>query len=61
MLKRLLARLLFGAEQSEPELIVHRGEREISAGAGDLGAPSSPIVKLSYDEALRCFGVHQGR
>ena len=61
MLKRLLVRLLFGAEQSEPELIVHRGEREISAGPAFLGAASTPIAKLSYDEALRCFGVHQGR
>jgi len=60
MLKRILVRLLFGAAPVEPAPIVHRGEREISVGP-DLGAPSSPIAKLSYDEALRCFGVHQGK
>jgi len=40
---------------------VHRGERELCAGAAHLGASSTPIAKLSADEALRCFGVTQGR
>lgn len=61
MIKRLLIRLLFRAAPVEPELIVHRGEREISVGPAFLGASSAPPAKLSYDEALRCFGVHQGR
>ena len=56
MLKRLLVRLLFGAAQSEPAPIVHRGEREISAGTGDLGVPSSPIAKLSTADAERLLG-----
>ncbi|MET3483131.1 hypothetical protein [Methylobacterium sp. 1973] len=57
---RLLLRLLFGRRPAPSAPIVHRGEREMCAGP-DLGAPAGPIAKLSYDEALRCFGVHQGR
>ena len=62
MLKRLALRWLLRCRPAAPApaLIVHRGERELSAGP-DLGAPAGPITKLSYDEALRCFGVHQGR
>lgn len=62
LLKRLVLRWVFGAQPvpASPAPIVHRGERELTAGP-DLGAPAGPIPKLSYDEALRCFGVHQGR
>jgi hypothetical protein len=56
MLKRILVRLLFGASPVERAPIVHRGEREISAGP-DLGAPSSPIVKLSTADAERLLGI----
>ena len=61
MIKRLLLRWLSGARTAESLPIVHRGERELSAGTAFLGAPVSPVAKLSYDEALRCFGVHQGK
>ncbi|MDP4005078.1 hypothetical protein [Methylobacterium sp. NEAU K] len=62
MMKRLLLRWLLGAKPAELEpLVVHRGERELCAGTAFLGAPSTPVAKLSYDEALRCFGVHQGK
>ena len=61
MIKRLLLRWLTGPRPADPASpLVHRDERELCAGP-DLGAPSSPPPKLSYDEALRCFGVHQGR
>lgn len=60
MLKRLVLRWLLRGEPATPGPIVHRGERELSTGP-DLGAPAGPVPKLSYDEALRCFGVHQGR
>lgn len=60
MLKRLVLRWLFGAQAAATAPIVHRGERELCVGP-DLGAPAGPHPKLSYDEALRCFGVHQGR
>lgn len=60
LLKRLVLRWLCRAQPAAPAPIVHRGERELSTGP-DLGAPGGPIPKLSYDEALRCFGVHQGR
>lgn len=60
MMKRLVLRWLFGAQPAASAPIVHRGERELTRGA-DLGVRSSPTAKLSYDEALRCFGVHQGR
>ncbi|MGN8092822.1 hypothetical protein [Methylobacterium sp. 22177] len=62
MLKRLVLRWVFGARPAAPAPapIVHRGERELCPGPG-LGAPAGPVPKLSYDEALRCFGVHQGR
>lgn len=56
MIKRLLIRLLFGAALAEPAPIVHRGEREITAGL-DLGAPSSPIAKLSTADAERLLGI----
>lgn len=61
MIKRLLLRWLAGARLAEPAPVVHRGERELCAGTAFLGAPASPVAKLSYDEALRCFGVHQAR
>ncbi|MBN4095633.1 hypothetical protein [Methylobacterium sp. OT2] len=60
MLKRLVLRWLLRGAPAAAAPIVHRGERELSAGP-DLGAPGGPIPKLSYDEALACFGVHQGR
>lgn len=60
MLKRLVLRWLLATRPAAPAPIIHRGERELSAGP-NLGAPAGPIAKLSYDEALRCFGVHQGR
>ncbi|WP_020094984.1 hypothetical protein [Methylobacterium sp. 285MFTsu5.1] len=60
MLKRLVLRWLLRGRPAAPAPIVHRGERELSAGP-DLGVPAGPVSKLSYDEALRCFGVHQGR
>lgn len=60
MIKRLVLKWLFGTESAAPAPVVHRGERELTYGPG-LGAPTGPIAKLSYDEALRCFGVHQGR
>lgn len=56
MLKRLLVRLLFAAAPAEPAPIVHRGEREITAGP-DLGAPSSPVAKLSTADAERLLGI----
>lgn len=59
MIKRLVLRWLFGTQPTAPAPIVHRGECELTRGAG-LGAPSRPVAKLSYDEALRCFGVKQG-
>lgn len=59
MLKRLVLRFLLRGQPAAAAPVVHRGERELTTGP-DLGAPSSPIVKLSYNEALRCFGVHQG-
>lgn len=34
--------------------------REISAGATSLGITGPDPVKLTADEALRCFGVEQG-
>lgn len=65
MIARLAARLgiLLGlrivpAPTVEPA--VHRGERELFAGTARLGVASGPIVKLSADEAMRCFGVVQG-
>ena len=61
MIKRLLLRWLSEARPAEPAPIVHRGERELCAGTAFLGAPVSPVAKLSDDEALRCFGVHQGK
>ncbi|MEG9529619.1 MAG: hypothetical protein MIL41_28250 [Hyphomicrobiales bacterium] len=61
MIKRLLLRWLSGARPADPAPIVHRGERELCAGTAFLGAPSSAPAKLSYDEALRCFGVHQAK
>ncbi|MBP2495279.1 hypothetical protein ABID82_002389 [Methylobacterium sp. PvP062] len=60
MLKRLVLRWLLRGQSAAAAPIVHRGERELTSGP-DLGAPAGPIAKLSYDEALRCFGVHQGR
>jgi len=59
MIKRLVLRWLFGTQPAAAEPIVHRGERELTRGAG-LGAAAGPVAKLSYDEALRCFGVKQG-
>ncbi|MEG9528383.1 MAG: hypothetical protein MIL41_21880 [Hyphomicrobiales bacterium] len=62
MIKRLLLRWLSGVRPAQPEPpIVHRGERELCAGTASLGAPSSAPAKLSYDEALRCFGVKQAK
>lgn len=61
MIKRLLLRWLSGTSPVKPAPVVHRGERELCAGTAFLGAPVSPVAKLSYDEALRCFGVHQAR
>jgi hypothetical protein len=60
MLKRLVLRWLLAGRPAAPAPIVHRGERELTSGP-DLGALAGPVPKLSYDEALRCFGVHQGR
>jgi len=60
MLKRLVLRFLLRGQPAAPAAIVHRGEREMCPGP-DMGAPAGPVSKLSYDEALRCFGVHQGR
>ncbi|MDH2313128.1 hypothetical protein [Methylobacterium brachiatum] len=40
---------------------VHRGEIELFAGPAHLGAATTPIAKLSAEEAHRCFGVTQGR
>jgi hypothetical protein len=60
MLKRLVLRWLRRGRPAAPVPIVHRGERELCTGP-DLGAPAGPIAKLSYDEALACFGVQQGR
>lgn len=60
MLKRLVLRWLLRDQPAAPAPIVHRGEHELCRGP-NLGAPAGPIAKLSYDEALRCFGVHQGR
>ena len=56
MLKRILVRLLFGVAPVEPAPIVHRGEREITAGP-DPGVPSSPIAKLSTVDAERLLGI----
>lgn len=60
LLKRLVLRWLLHGQPTTPAPIVHRGERELTSGP-DLGAPAGPVPKLSYDEALRCFGVHQGK
>ncbi|MFB0490203.1 hypothetical protein ABIE45_002789 [Methylobacterium sp. OAE515] len=59
MIKRLVLKWLFGTQPAAPPSIVHRGERELCAGP-DLGAPAGLVPKLSYDEALACFGVRQG-
>jgi hypothetical protein len=56
MLKRLVIRWLCRAEPVAPAPIVHRGERELCAGP-DLGAPASPIAKLSRDDAERLLGI----
>ncbi len=56
MLKRLVLRLILGAQPAAPVPIVHRGERELFAGP-DLGAPSSPIAKLSTADAERLLGI----
>lgn len=60
MLKRLVLRWLLRTQPAAPAPTVHRGERELTTGP-DLGALAGPVAKLSYQEALRCFGVHQGR
>lgn len=39
---------------------IHSAETELCAGTAFLGAPSTPIAKLSAEEALRCFGVRSG-
>ena len=59
---RLLIRWLLGARPASAPVpfTVHRGEREICAGTAFLGAPVSPLAKLSADEAALCFGVNQG-
>lgn len=59
LLKRLVLRWLLRSQPAAPAPIVHRGERELTAGP-DLGVPGGPVPKLSYEEALRCFGVNQG-
>jgi hypothetical protein len=56
MLKRLVLRWVFGARPSTPAPIVHRGERELCPGP-DLGAPSSPIAKLSREDAELLLGI----
>ena len=40
-----------------PELLIHRGERELCAGTAALGTASPPAAKLSAEEAHRCFGI----
>jgi len=42
-------------------LRIHRDERELCAGTASLGMGAPPLAKLSAEEALRCFGVTQGR
>ena len=56
LLKRLVLRLVFGARPASPAPIIHRGERELCSGP-DLGAPSSPIVKLSREDAELLLGI----
>ncbi|MEE7505207.1 hypothetical protein MMR14E_19225 [Methylobacterium mesophilicum] len=56
MLKRLVLRWLFRAQPAAPAPIVHRGERELTTGP-DLGAPSSPIAKLSREDAELMLGI----
>jgi hypothetical protein len=56
MLKRLVLRMLLGKRPVAPAPIVHRGERELCAGP-DLGAPSSPIAKLSREDAELLLGI----
>ncbi len=40
---------------------VHRDEIELCTGPAHLGADTTPIAKLSAEEAYQCFGVAQGR
>lgn len=56
MLKRLVLRWVFGSQPAAPAPIVHRGERELTTGP-DLGAPSSPIAKLSREDAELLLGI----
>lgn len=56
MLKRLVLRWVFGARPAAPVPIIHRGERELTTGP-DLGAPSSPIAKLSREDAELLLGI----
>ncbi|MEE7449406.1 hypothetical protein MRF4_17215 [Methylobacterium radiotolerans] len=56
LLKRLVLRWLCRAQPAAPAPIVHRGEHELTAGP-DLGAPSSPVAKLSRADAERLLGI----
>lgn len=59
---RLAARLalflgLRAQPAAGPQLLIHRGERELCAGTAALGTSSPPAAKLSAEEAHRCFGI----
>lgn len=59
---RLAARLaLFLGLRAQPapapELLIHRGERELCAGTAAIGTVRPPAAKLSAEEAHRCFGI----
>lgn len=56
LLKRLVLRWLLRDQPAAPAPIVHRGERELSTGP-DLGVPSSPIAKLSREDAEVLLGI----
>jgi hypothetical protein len=61
-MSRLAARLalFFGLRArpaQAPELLIHRGERELCAGTAAIGMVTPPAAKLSAEEAHRCFGI----
>lgn len=60
MLKRLVLRWLIRSQPAAPAPPVHRGERELSVGAENLGAPAGPIPKLSRADAERLLGIPVG-